>query len=123
MKDFALSTCEQTNIKVQFNLNVEDPKRKIKPLFRQNLYLIFKEAVNNALRHSGADMIIISIFQSGEHLKLQIRDNGKGLHDKKFNLGGNGLLNMELRAKRMNGALQVQDNQGLSVSCSVKFAG
>jgi ligand-binding sensor domain-containing protein/two-component sensor histidine kinase len=123
MKDFALSTCEQTDIKVQFDLNIEDPKRKIKPLYRQNLYLIFKEAVSNVLKHSGADTIFITIIQSGENLNLQIQDNGKGLHDKKFNLGGNGLLNMELRTKRMKGKFQVNDNQGLSVSCSVKFAG
>ena len=121
MKDFALSTCEPTNIKVLFDLNIEDPKRKIKPLYRQNLYLIFKEAVNNVLRHSGADKMFISIVQSGEQLKLQIRDNGKGLAEKKFNLGGNGLVNMEIRAERMKGEFHVQDNQGLNVSCSIKF--
>jgi signal transduction histidine kinase len=72
---------------------------------RREVYLIFKEAVNNVARHSGCTHaeVVISIDKS--HLDLRIEDNGKGLCERR-NQTGNGLSNMSERARRIGGRIE-----------------
>lgn len=82
---------------------------------RRNTYLIFKEAVTNALKHSGGNEIMIRLRSDGKQLILEIRDNGSGFEsiseDLKMNLGGNGLKNMRLRAEELNGSLEIVNSR------------
>ncbi len=79
---------------------------------RKNFYLIFKEAVNNALKYSGATQLNVKISSDHHQLQMKIQDNGKGfdlLKGKTANsLSGNGLQNMRLRAKEMKGTLEFE---------------
>lgn len=64
-----------------------------------HLYRIVQEALNNALKHSGASEIVVEI-QSGENWKIVIIDNGSGfIRDSIRNSAGNGLANMEARCR------------------------
>ncbi len=88
-------------------LNLDMEKRK-------NLYLIFKEAINNAFKYSGCSAIYTALNNSDHQLKLYVKDNGVGfdvnreLSGGKFSLSGNGLRNMNSRAEEMKGKLQVE---------------
>ena len=83
---------------------------------RKNIYLIFKEALNNALKYSQASAITISIVQNNGQLKLEVADNGKGFQSN-GSVRGNGLKNMELRAKEIHASLLIGSvpNKGTSV--------
>jgi signal transduction histidine kinase len=57
---------------------------------RKNLYLIFKETINNAARHSGCKNVRVDFYSSGNNLHLKITDDGKGF-DTDVKSQGNGL--------------------------------
>lgn len=90
---------------------------------RKNFYLIFKEAVNNAIKYSGAAKLNVDITQQNSQLELLVKDNGVGFNVEKEmkepsrSLSGNGLKNMYARAKEMNAALSIKSfpNDGASV--------
>jgi signal transduction histidine kinase len=107
MKAYAFPLAEVKNM--QLNLQVDE---KIKSLNlsmekRKNCYLVFKEALNNAFKYSGAENIIVTLNSEGEQLALLIRDNGKGF-DLATVKGGNGLRNMQKRAKQSGGTLLIE---------------
>jgi two-component system sensor histidine kinase UhpB len=84
---------------------------------RKNIYLIFKEALNNAAKYSGASRIEIEVATQNKELVLLIKDEGQG-----FNINevkkGNGLDNMMNRATELGAALKIQSamNEGTTVS-------
>jgi ligand-binding sensor domain-containing protein len=84
--------------------------------YRQNLYLIFKEALHNSLRHSGCQEIELSVALRGRRLEVILRDDGRGF-DLARGSGGNGLENMRARATRIGGALWIDaaPDRGTSV--------
>jgi signal transduction histidine kinase len=84
-----------------------------------HLYRIAQEAVNNALKHSGARKIAIELTRSQNGVVLNIRDDGKGL-DFTRPSNGMGLHIMEYRARLIGGSLGVQsDSTGTRISCLV----
>jgi len=73
--------------------------------YRQNLYLIFKEGINNSLKHSKCSQIILEANIRGDVLEMVLKDNGIGMRsDEK--IMGNGLRNMEERARIIGGKLK-----------------
>lgn len=93
-----------------------------------HLYRIAQEAVTNALRHSRADEIQISLAQQDTQLRLEIRDNGVGMDTSAtaFNSHshashGMGLRIMEYRAGMIGGILQLECGPfgGTTVKCLV----
>jgi ligand-binding sensor domain-containing protein/signal transduction histidine kinase len=74
---------------------------------RRNFFLVFKEAINNLVKHSEATKASILLAHQDGFVKLQVRDNGKGFDVKKYSTG-NGLLNMKNRADEMNATLKIE---------------
>lgn len=78
------------------------------------IYRILQEALNNAMKHSGADTIEIEIDGSPGWLQLRVRDNGCGFHfdshllfSKELAKKVNGIRNMKERAELLGGSLQI----------------
>ncbi|HVU25740.1 MAG TPA: response regulator [Opitutus sp.] len=84
-----------------------------------HLYRIAQEAVNNALKHSGAREVVIRLARSKEALELKITDNGKGLARSKG--GGIGLEVMQHRAAVIGGELRVESKpgKGVAITCTL----
>ena len=72
---------------------------------RKSLYLIFKEALNNAFKYANATKINIRLIKSGSTIVLEIEDNGKGFSS--ANHKGNGLQNMRKRAKDIGAEFEI----------------
>lgn len=91
---------------IQFNISetIENDVR-ISSQHALNIFRIVQEAIHNALKHSNADAVHISIG-SNAIVSIQITDNGKGLQ-KDINTDGNGLLNMHARAKEAGMSLTI----------------
>jgi two-component system, NarL family, sensor histidine kinase UhpB len=110
MERFAYEISSTKNIEVQLLL---EELEKTKPTMeqRKNIWLIFKEAVNNAVKYSDTQKIEITSARQHKTLLLQIKDFGKG-----FATGlikkGNGLDNMQQRAKDMGAKLQINSMPG-----------
>jgi ligand-binding sensor domain-containing protein/two-component sensor histidine kinase len=78
--------------------------------YRQNLFLIFKEAVNNSIKHSGCTEIFLGVDLKGKSLRLELKDNGRGF-DTEEAATGNGLMNMTARAELIGGILTVNSSE------------
>lgn len=72
-----------------------------------NLYRLMQEAVSNAIRHSGGDMIKIKIGEPNGGLSVSITDNGKGF-DMETVKGGKGLSSMSERTAQLSGGLDIR---------------
>jgi signal transduction histidine kinase len=104
MKEFAAEILEPKNISYSFEESEELSKVKLSVETRKNLYLIFKESINNAAKYSGGTAVIITLRLQNNQLHLSIRDNGTGFEATTIRYG-NGLLNMSERARSLHGKL------------------
>ena len=86
------------------------------------LYRIAQEAIGNAIKHSHADRIEITLLAQNAKFILRIRDNGIGIPDHSPGRGtGLGLLTMTHRARMLGGQLNVGPDEfgGTQVECIV----
>lgn len=83
-----------------------------------NLYRIAQEAVQNALRHSGAGRIEIGLGMDETAITLSVRDDGRGI-DQPTRNGGLGLDIMRYRANSMGASLDIAPapGGGTAVTC------
>jgi signal transduction histidine kinase len=78
---------------------------------RKNLYLICKEAINNAVKYSGCKNLIVTFEKNKKHLFAEMGDDGKGF-DTDGSYDGNGLKNMKQRSADMHAQLSVSSGAG-----------
>ena len=76
---------------------------------RRGFYLVFKEVLNNSLKHSKATSITIWVGEENNRLTLRVKDNGIGfsLTEQKEKLGGNGMNNILIRAEEIGAEIQI----------------
>jgi signal transduction histidine kinase len=79
---------------------------------RHQLFLAFKEALTNIVRHSGATEVSLSVRVEDRQLRLTIADNGRGLPEGKPTDAMDGIRNMRLRLERLQGRLEVESRPG-----------
>jgi signal transduction histidine kinase/ligand-binding sensor domain-containing protein len=89
----------------------------VHPDIKRNLFLILKEALNNAVKHAHANELNIYFEINAHHYIMRIEDNGKGMNDEHENIFGNGLKGMKNRAAQINAVLKIasQQNKGTTV--------
>ena len=78
--------------------------------YKQNLLLIFKEGINNSIKHSNCSKIILEANIRGDVIEMILSDDGSGFDEKNM-IYGNGLRNMESRAKKIGGRMKWRSSQ------------
>jgi signal transduction histidine kinase len=76
---------------------------------RQHLLLIFKEAINNSLKYSGCKEIVLNVQLRGKQMTMTLTDDGRGF-DMAVGGAGNGLKNMQERARRIGGEAAISSS-------------
>ncbi len=76
---------------------------------KQNLYSIFKEALNNSIKHSNCKNITLEANLRNDVLEISLSDDGKGFDESKLSKG-NGLKNMENRAAQIKGRIKIKSS-------------
>jgi signal transduction histidine kinase len=71
-----------------------------------------REALSNAVRHSGADRISVSLLNAGDTAVLEVIDNGKGFDPQAEEGKGQGLGNLRARAAHLGGELEIESEPG-----------
>lgn len=110
MQDYVNSVLPQKEVNYHFDGNMNE---KLKVSLKENLYLIFKEAINNISKHSNADKVDISISTQGDGFVMSIRDNGTNSSNSRKS--GQGLRNMKMRAKRIDASINFINSDGFEV--------
>jgi ligand-binding sensor domain-containing protein/two-component sensor histidine kinase len=111
MREYATNMLEAKDIEYQFKAEESLNDIKIDPEKRRDLFLIFKEAVNNLAKYSQCTRAHIVIKLHRKNLVMLIEDDGKGF-DTKIADSGNGLTNMKKRAESLKGRLEIKSAPG-----------
>ncbi len=106
MREYATSILEAKNIDYIIDFPKEKMECQLSMEVKNNLYLIFKEAVNNLSKYSECTKAILALTFDEKNLHLKIEDNGKGF-DKNETKQWGGLNNMQHRAEEMKGVIKI----------------
>ncbi|MEO7265638.1 MAG: tetratricopeptide repeat protein [Ferruginibacter sp.] len=111
MKELAAEVFDPMNI--AFNFSVEGDFSQVKLTLdkRKDLYLIFKEAVNNTAKYSDCTQVNIALKHAERNIELHVSDNGRGFDEQTVKYG-NGLRNIRERAKNMLASLKYNTSVG-----------
>ncbi len=115
MREFAASVLAAKSVAFNFNTNGLELNKRLPVDLRQNLYLIFKEAINNVAKHADATRVEIQLENGDSVFKMAIHDDGHVLAETEKQTG-HGLRNMKMRAQRIGGELEILRNGGYIVS-------
>jgi len=111
MKEFASDIFDPQNFDHSFDGAGDFSNIKLGLQTRRDLYLIFKEAVNNAAKYSRCTKVDINVVSGDRQISIRVKDNGIGFCTDTAKTG-NGLKNMEQRAARMKGELTIASRPG-----------
>ncbi|WP_348070481.1 histidine kinase [Dyadobacter sp.] len=122
VKSFAESVLQSKKIELKFT--AKDTQHWQMGLeVQRNLFLIFKESVVNAAKHSDASHVAMTIQKEKNYVWILISDDGKGFEEDVLN-EGNGLRNLKNRATQIGGDLQINSKlgQGTQVKMVIPIA-
>ncbi|HEX4849896.1 MAG TPA: ATP-binding protein, partial [Puia sp.] len=119
VQDFAISLTASRNI--EFSLEVDPGIKDVSLSMKQrkNLYLILKEAINNAAKHSNCSKLLVTLHNTNAKIYANIKDDGKGILFMQPNNSRNGLRNMKYRAEESGGMLKIQSEPGQGTTVSL----
>lgn len=115
MKSTMYELLSPLNISCKFISPTFNKHLEINQAYRQHVFLIFKEAITNIMKHSNATEVNVSITIHKNKMKLVIHDNGTISKNKNEVLNGNGIKNMNLRATKINGKLNLIIDKGYCI--------
>ena len=78
LDDYAKEMGSAKNIRVQTTISHCMEEARLSMEDRRNIYLLCKEAVNNAVKYSQCTELFINVESSQQHIRIEVRDNGHG---------------------------------------------
>ncbi|MCE7042753.1 two-component regulator propeller domain-containing protein [Dyadobacter sp. CY312] len=117
---FGSGIAESKGITFKFETDPGLENKKLDMQTRKNLYLIFKEAINNAAKYAECSALNVIINYENDGVIMIIRDNGRGF-DPANARQGNGLTNMQQRAAQMKAKLLIQSEREGGTTISLTF--
>lgn len=109
---YAQRYCRNSSLRSTFDIPPILPNDPISTDVRHNLFLAFKEALQNAVKHSGATEAKVTLTYSNKTLALFLADNGSGFSMTEAVNKGNGLSNMQSRLEQVHGQLMIETAPG-----------
>lgn len=120
MRAFAIELFESSSMLCKVYVPENIPDIEISGEKRRNVFLVVKEALNNALKHSRSERIEIRIFLE-EELRVEVHDFGQGIQTEKMRQFSNGLTNMQRRMESIGGAIWIKNDSGTVVGLSCPY--
>jgi len=121
MEEFVFKMNSDCGIRIDYKSIGIKKDKKIASEIRQNVYMIFKEALNNSIKYSGSDNITVNFELNELWLNLIVKDNGSGFDAEKRSFGGHGIKSMKLRSEKIGGDLIIVEENGVSVEVRVRI--
>jgi signal transduction histidine kinase len=131
LEQYAMDFLRIANIRCRLDSPLDLPGEPLSAEARHNLFLAFKEVLNNILKHAAATEVLISFESTPQGFRIVVADNGRGM-DPARNAGanpddalhpgsGNGLSNMQQRLAKAGGSCEITSvpGQGTRVTFSL----
>ncbi len=135
LEEFGQNLLRTAGLRCKMDMPAQFPARVMTAEVRHNLFLAFKEALNNAIKHAGASEVRISLAVKPAAFTLTVEDNGKGFapetlsawtpHVQPRQGTGNGLANMRQRLAEIGGRCEIESapGKGTKVTFTVLLKG
>lgn len=122
LEDYAVQMAAVKGIRVKSNFNGHYAENILSTETRRNIFLLFKEAINNAVKYSNATLLELNVKEDKDVIEISLRDNGDGF-DSDIIKRGNGLDNMGQRAKKMQTDCIIESviGKGTSITVTLKI--
>lgn len=104
---YAQRLLDLAGIACGLNIAEDLPEHPLGTKFRQEVFLAFKEALNNVIRHAGAKQVWLRISVRAGSLVVEVSDNGHGIDPRQRQVGEDGIANMDERMKSLGGVCEV----------------
>lgn len=131
LEKFGFDLLDAAAIRCRLNLPGTLPRVRLTTEARHNLFLAYKEALHNVVKHSGASEVRITLEFLAQELKLVVEDNGRGFGLSHMENGvvrgpgrvatGNGLGNMSQRVQEIGGTCRIQSEPGRGTTVTLQL--
>ena len=106
LSNYAQAFLGIAGIRCRLDMPLKLPERSLSAQIRHNLFLAFKEALHNVVKHAEATEVRILLTPGVSSLALEIEDNGRGIGGESDT--GNGLANMHRRLDEIGGSCEIK---------------
>ncbi len=123
VRHFATTLFEAKGVDYSIGIQKNIHEVRLPMDYRQHIYLILKEAINNLVKYADATQAWLEVQFDTRHLVLVVRDNGRGFDTGAQN-AGNGITGMRRRAELMNARVSIisAPGEGTSIQLRVDLA-
>ncbi|MBI1804842.1 MAG: ATP-binding protein [Ignavibacteria bacterium] len=111
LKNFAQEMLSMKGIDYSFNVQQEARQLNLPLDARKNILLVFKEAINNIVKHAHCKRVEIDLELRNGQFEMRIADDGKGIASTILR-PGHGLMNMRMRAQAIGGEFDIKTTKG-----------
>ncbi len=116
---YAQRLLELASVSCGLDVAEDLPEYPLDPKFRQEIFLAFKEALTNVIRHAHATQVWLRISVADGNLLVEVSDNGRGLETQVRHAGDDGIANMNERMRSLGGSCEISGDA--KNGTSVKF--
>jgi signal transduction histidine kinase/ligand-binding sensor domain-containing protein len=117
---FAEEFFRASNIRFRQDIPPQIPSAPVSAESRHHLFLAFKEALNNTVRHSGATQVQLRVIISANEVVVQVEDNGCGFETASVTPQGNGLTNIKRRLEQIDGRAEIRSARGQGTTVTLR---
>jgi signal transduction histidine kinase len=105
---FAREQFEVSTTRLHLDLPSSLPDHPLSADVRHNLFLVVKEALNNAIKHAQATDVWLRVFSEDNRLEIEVKDNGRGISSPANGRKGHGMENLHSRTTHIGAHLDIQ---------------
>ncbi|MEL6650165.1 MAG: ATP-binding protein [Bacteroidota bacterium] len=120
LHDFGQDLFADSGVAFRLEKQILDEQLRLDLNLRRQLLLIFKEAMNNALKYAKASEVLLQVHQSETHLAFALRDNGLGFDYEQLSRV-NGLNNMQQRVAEMGAEIAIESVPSIGTHIKVQI--
>jgi ligand-binding sensor domain-containing protein/two-component sensor histidine kinase len=120
MRRYAAELFDNSETNCHLKLDENAGNKKLSMEQRRDVYLIYKEALNNIHKHAWANNVWIEVIQNQNHLYMQIKDDGKGFNSN-LKTHRNGLKNLRSRVEKWNGKIHIHSEENKGTAIEIKI--
>jgi signal transduction histidine kinase len=114
------------NEKIGFRVIVNSTARPVRPMIRDEVYRIGREALVNAFVHAQADSIEVEVEYASRYLRIMVRDDGRGIDPVVLHAGRDGhwgLPGMRERSEGIGASLRLRSRLGAGTEVELTVPG
>ncbi len=107
------------NSEMEVDVQSENVSEDLPDEYNVTTYRLVQEALNNAVRHSGARNARVRVEQNGKQIRVSVNDDGRGFDPARSR--GMGILGMEERVRRLGGRIEFHSEPGRGTTITAEL--